>query len=200
MQNVKQQKQELRKKYKEKRRAVSHTQKLELDTSLCRNITDLACFKRAHTLLLFYPSFQEPDLLGVAREALKMGKKIAFPLCDTETRTMTFRYVTSFDELMAGSYSIPEPPADAPMYDGNANTVCVVPALSFDKDGYRLGYGGGYYDKFLKNFSGISIGAVYADFLCDALPRGYYDISVDILVSERGECLTNVRKNKGYFK
>ncbi|MBQ8410261.1 MAG: 5-formyltetrahydrofolate cyclo-ligase, partial [Ruminiclostridium sp.] len=64
-------------------------------------------------------------------------------------------------------------------------TVCITPALSFDNDGYRLGYGGGFYDRFFEKFDGISVGICYDSFI-GSVPKEEYDRSVDILVTESG--------------
>jgi len=64
------------------------------------------------------------------------------------------------------------------------NSVCIVPGLSFDYDGFRLGYGKGYYDRFLSGFDGDSIGLCYGECVCKRLPHGRYDRAVDVLVTE----------------
>lgn len=196
MTNKKQVKQELRQKYKQYRREISDGEKALLDSALCRNIIELASFRYADTVLMFYPTFREPNILDVATEALRRGKRIAFPVCNVESHTMTFKYVSSLDQLTRGSYSIPEPSESCENYKDSASTLCLVPALAFDRSGYRLGYGGGYYDRFLKNFSGTSLGIVYDRFICPELPVGYYDVTTDIIISERGKIITNADKNK----
>lgn len=196
MENKKQLKQELRQKYKQYRREITDDERALLDLALCRNITELASFRYAETVLMFYPTFREPNILDVAKEALRRGKRIAFPVCDVESHTMTFKYVSSLDELSRGSYSIPEPSEDCEAYGGEDSTLCLVPALAFDRSGYRLGYGGGYYDRFLKSFSGTSLGVIYDRFICPELPVGYYDVTTDIIISERGKVITNADKNK----
>lgn len=191
MPDIKEEKKALRALYKEKRRLIDADRKALLDKALCENILRLESFISSDTLLCFYPSFLEPDVLPIASEALKLGKALAFPLCDTATHTMTFRYVSSLDELKTGSYSIPEPPGSNRSYEGEANTLCLVPALTFDHNGYRLGYGGGYYDRFLSGFCGVSLGVVYEELVCRKLPHGYFDVKADIIITERGSILTN---------
>ena len=64
------------------------------------------------------------------------------------------------------------------------NTLCVVPALLFSRDGYRLGYGKGYYDRFLRSFNGTSVGLSYDELLCEYLPIDSHDISLNIIITE----------------
>ena len=196
MSDIKEEKRALRAKYKEKRRLISSDNKQNLDKTLCNAIIGLECFKRADTLLAFYPSFLEPDIRPVINEALLQNKKVAFPLCNVESHTMRFICVSSLDELRIGNYSIPEPPVDNEEYCAAANALCLVPALAFDKHGYRLGYGGGYYDRFLSDFNGTSVGMTYSEFINDSLPRGKFDIKTDIIISERGTIFINGGKNK----
>ncbi|MBQ7384706.1 MAG: 5-formyltetrahydrofolate cyclo-ligase [Clostridia bacterium] len=194
--NTKEEKKALRAEYRRLRVEISEERKKALDEKICREIISLACFRFADTLLTYYPIKGEIDLTPVTLEALARGKRVAYPVCDTESREMTFRYINSLSELCEGSYSIPEPPQSAPEFDGGEGSLCIVPAFAFDKDGYRLGYGGGYYDRFLKSFGGTSLGAVYSDFLTDELPRGYYDIAARVIVTERGSIITNAGKEK----
>jgi 5-formyltetrahydrofolate cyclo-ligase len=119
-------------------------------------------------------------------KALKLKKSIAFPISLTDSLTLDFRTVSSLDELESGAYGIKEPREDSPKAILSERTLCVVPALAFDKQGFRLGYGKGYYDRFLKNFQGVSIGLCKDDFLADSLPTDKNDIPVDILITDTG--------------
>ena len=82
--------------------------------------------------------------------------------------------------------SIPEPPSDLPTFEPKGHCVCIVPGLAFDKNGYRIGYGKGYYDRFLKDFNGTKIGLCRCDFLKDALPVNEFDHKVDMIITEKG--------------
>ena len=178
--------------FKEKRRSITNEKKAELDSGLCRSVLSLVEYGQADILLAFYPSFREPVIIPIIKKAFEDGKKVACPLCDTES----FIYVSSLDELVVGSYSIPEPPSNNEEYAGESNALCLVPALAFDREGYRLGYGGGYYDRFLCSFCGVSAGVTYSDLICDRLPHGEFDIKTDIIISERGTIFINGGKNK----
>ena len=194
--NVKELKKALRAEFKLQRNKIDPISKKELDAAICREIISLACFRFSDTILMYSAIGSEIDLTDVALEALKRGKKIAYPVCDTDSCTMTYKYVNDLSELILGSYSILEPEDKAPVFMGERNSLCIVPALSFDKSGFRLGYGKGYYDRFLKTFHGTSLGAVYNELLSDSLPHGYHDVATDIVVTERGSKLTNAGKEK----
>ena len=107
---------------------------------------------------------------------------------------MSYRAVSSLDELAPAAYGIPEPPEDAPVYDpakDSGSAICFVPGLVYDRMGYRVGYGKGFYDRYLSAFSGCKIGVVYSDYILKSVPRGRFDVKVDILLTEKGVKMTS---------
>ncbi len=128
--------------------------------------------------------------MQLINHCLRLGKKLACPRCNDMDGHMSFYYVNSSSCLQTGSYSILEPTGDClPVEEDvltDGKTVCIVPGLSFDSFGMRLGYGKGYYDRFLRSFGGRSIGLCYESFLSDRLPTAEHDIGVDIIITERG--------------
>lgn len=183
-----------RAKYKGLRREICGEKKARLDDAICNRIISLSSFRFADTVLIYSPIGSEIDVNKVARRALSLGKRVAFPVCDTSSREMTFKYISSLDELEIGAYSIPEPKADAECFMHIQHSLCIVPALAFDRFGFRLGYGGGYYDKFLKKFDGVTLGVCYEALIRDTLPAGVYDVPVDVIVTERRSIITNAKK------
>lgn len=111
---------------------------------------------------------------------------------------MDFHPVSRLSELTAGAYGIPEPSAHSPSLtaEETANALCVVPALSVAPSGYRLGYGGGYYDRFLRNFTGRTVCPVYRCMLTEELPFDRYDQRVDLIITEEGGIRTNGKKTE----
>lgn len=182
-------KKRLRTKILDRRRAIPEEEKRQLDEALCEALLRLPEFETCRLLLCYYPVRGEIDLLPLARHAWALGKQVAFPVSHTEDCTLTFHKVGSLDELVAGAYGIPEPRESVPHATDFTDALCLVPALSFDRDGYRLGYGKGYYDRFLSEFHGRSVGLVYSRFLRDRLPRNETDHAVDRILTEKGEPL-----------
>lgn len=180
-------KKELRAQFKQKRKELSEEIKKQRDSAICAHVVDLASFRYADYILMYAPMKYEIDIMPIAEAALKKGKKILFPRCDTQNHTMTYRFVGSPEELVPDAYGIMAPPEDAPIYDPAANgtALCLIPALSYDRYGYRIGYGGGYYDRFLIDFRGCRAGIIYSDFIMDKVPRGHFDHKVDILLTEK---------------
>jgi len=143
-------------------------------------------FISADTVLIFSPTRNEPDLIPVAIEAWSRGKLVAFPISQTGDCTLDFRIVSSMNELQAGAYGIYEPRNTATKATFTERTLCIVPALAVDKNGFRLGYGKGYYDRFLSSFKGVSVCALLSDFSCELLPHDEKDVPVDITIFETG--------------
>jgi 5-formyltetrahydrofolate cyclo-ligase len=116
---------------------------------------------------------------------------LACPVSNTGDNGMSFIAINSRAELVPGEYNILEPPGtnkrlEFPNSNGRALAICIVPCLAYDSYGYRIGYGKGYYDRFLSVFEGTKIGLCYSDFKLDRLPRGKYDIKLDVIITEKG--------------
>lgn len=193
MNMIRKEKDEIRAVYAEKRANMDAGEKRRRDEAVCRAALNLVSFRYAEYVLLYAATDNEIDIRTVAEEALARGKKIAYPRCDKETHTMQYHIVTSIDELYPDAYGIAEPPPENPIYDPArdlGSAVCFVPGLVYDKAGFRLGYGKGFYDRYLAAFSGCTIGVVYSDYILPVVPRGRYDVSVDILLTEKGVKMT----------
>lgn len=181
---------ELRKKYLEKRAALPIEVRAARDAKICRNILSSAAYRYADVLLMFYPMKGEVDVFPVMEAALAAGKRVAFPRCNAEDHSMIFYYVSSKEDFEKGAYGIMEPKTDLEAFEATSvnsqNVLCLVPAIVYDRRGYRVGYGGGYYDRFFGKTRPASIGVVYEEFILKTVPHGRYDITVDVVVSERG--------------
>ena len=153
---------------------------------LCNGIEALKEYKDADIILLYFPTRSEPDISALTDIARRDGKKIAFPISVTKDCTLDFRFISSPDELEIGAYGIREPRADAERATLSDRTLCIVPALAVDTDGYRLGYGKGYYDRFLSTFEGNAVVAIHSSLVCERLPRNDTDIPIKTIITETG--------------
>ncbi|MFA5561244.1 MAG: 5-formyltetrahydrofolate cyclo-ligase [Eubacteriales bacterium] len=192
--DVQTQKDRLRAECQRLRGNLTHSDKVRAEAAICNAIVTLPAFDGAHQLLAYYPVRGELSLLSVAGVALEAGKRVAFPACLDDGR-MVFRYVTALSQLRRGKYGIPEPPPEAPVFVPHPLTICLVPGLAFDRQGYRVGYGMGYYDRFLADFSGVSMGIVFKNCLFRDVPRSDDDRAVDIVVSETGLLVTPKKRS-----
>ena len=146
---------------------------------------------------MYFPCKDEVDIKSVIIQALNDGKKVALPKCRKEDRSMQFYFINSLNDLsQKGAFGIPEPSETLPVYNPASDTrpaVCIIPAIVYDKEGFRIGYGKGFYDRYLPSFSGTKIGLAYNDFIIDKVPRGKYDLSADVLITEKGITAINTK-------
>lgn len=183
-------KKELRKRLKEQRRSI--TDKSATDKKICSYLIRSDVFKNADTILFYAALDDEINIDECIDFALSQGKKAALPVCLDDNGNMKFYYINSLNDIKTGHFGVREPDInicrEVTDYNGS---ICIVPAIAYDKKGYRLGYGKGYYDRFLENYSFISVGLCYNDLVIDVLPTGKYDIPVDCIITEDG--ITTVR-------
>ena len=177
-------KNELRQKYRALRDSFGEEFINKASNSTSNNLQKIEEFVKADIVLLYYPTKNEISPLPLFEICLKMGKTVAFPVCQKESTTLMFKKVTSLDMFSPSSFGIFEPNEECEIIIPTEKTICITPALLFSKDGHRLGYGKGYYDRFLKDFNGISIGFSYSDCVLDFIPHDTYDIPLDMIITE----------------
>ncbi|MBE6718459.1 MAG: 5-formyltetrahydrofolate cyclo-ligase [Ruminococcaceae bacterium] len=184
--NIKEEKNKIRTEYKEKRKNVPSEQRVINDEKICKKLLSLSSYRFADTILLYSPLKNEIDTSAIVKDALSKGKRVAYPRC-IEGNEMVYHIITSEEQLISGKYGIKEPIETLPVYEnGQDNAICILPAIVYDKKGYRLGYGKGYYDRFLSKFKGIKIGLVYSGFVLDEIPKGKFDLKSDLIITEKG--------------
>ncbi len=187
-------KNELRQKYRALRDSFGEEFIEKVSQNTCKNLATSKEFINADTILLYYPIRNEISPLPLFEICLKMGKTVAFPVCQTENSTLIFKKVNSLDALARSIFGLSEPNDDCEAITPTEKTLCITPAIAFSRDGYRLGYGKGYYDRFLQNFNGISVGFSYSELVFDQIPHDKHDISLDMIITE-SEVLHIAQKN-----
>ena len=187
IEDIIQSKKEKRSFYRKKRKDISKAQKEMLDKMLFDRVISLKEFRESSVVLAYYPINDEINTIPIIEYALREGKRVALPISSTIDYTLTFHFISSFKEIKNGAYSIPEPSEDSEIFNKETKALCIVPGLIFDRTGNRLGYGKGFYDRFLSDFNGITVGLCYSDFLLDKLPIDENDRAVDIVVSDTEE-------------
>ena len=151
---------------------------------ICRLVQSLPAFRDAETVLCYLSAGSEVETRGILEACFRAGKRVALPRCYEDSR-MEFLPVTAVSQASELSrFGIAEPPHGEPLDPADAG-LCLVPALAFDKNGFRLGYGMGYYDRYLKRFSGTAVGLCYEDCLREALPVNQNDRPVHLIVTEQ---------------
>ena len=153
-----------------------------------RHLSELPALRGRSPVMVYAAIGEEVDLWPYAAQILKGGGEVAFPVALTRSKAIEPRLVGSRSDLAPGALGIPEPVAGRPVVPPECLRAVIVPGLAFDRDGYRVGYGGGYYDRFLPRLGpdAVKVGVVYGELLCDRLPRDEHDVPVDWVVTEAG--------------
>ncbi len=188
MSNIRDLKNRLRADVRAARETLSKEQKDSLDQAICKQFLSLASFRFSEILLAYYPLEEEINVLPLIKEALALGKQVALPRC-REDNLMDFYYITSLEDVTVGTFGIHEPKNTCEKYEFTETrpAIMLIPALAYDKFGYRLGYGRGFYDRYVNRFVGVKAGLCYRIFLKNSpLPRGRFDMAVDYVVTEKG--------------
>lgn len=175
-------KEELRKIYKTKRKNICNKQ--IKDKKICDIILNTEIYKKANQILIYYSKEEEINTIDIINRALKENKKVALPRCTNKKGEMQFYYINNLTDLIIGKYNIMEPKSYCKIIKENINSICLVPGYTFNKLGYRIGYGNAYYDNFLRNYRGQSIGLCYSDFLTLKNFNESHDIAVNYICSE----------------
>ena len=192
--DIREYKSELRKKIRRQREEMPPKQKALLDKMVLKNILKLRQYKSNDTILTYVSTKIEVDTFGLIRQALKDGKRVAVPRCIDNSREMDFYYITSIDQLEPRTFGVLEPIKEqCELLTDYSKGLCIIPGLVFDFDGYRLGYGKGYYDRFLSRFGGDTAGICYSSCGQWKLVHGFYDRRADLLVTEKYIRRTNQR-------
>ena len=182
------QKTALRAHFKEIRTSIPQEERWAADSEIMRRVCDLDAYKNAEAIFTYLSVNSEVETRGIIQQAWDDGKLVALPRTVPNSRDMEWYAVTSLEGLEEAIYGIWEPPENKEdLIDPckTSHALAIVPGLSFDELGYRLGYGGGYYDIFLMDFLGISLGLCRDISLSpDPLRLEATDVSVDIVVTE----------------
>ncbi|HJB96998.1 MAG TPA: 5-formyltetrahydrofolate cyclo-ligase [Candidatus Acutalibacter pullicola] len=162
-------------------------QREEKSRAVGDGVLALPAYQKARQVLLYLSKGSEVDTWEVFARAVAEGKEVYAPRCLDGEGTMGFFQVTSPQELLQGRFGLWEPdPRRCAPWRRREGALCLVPGIAFDRQGYRLGYGKGYYDRFLAVFSGTAAGLCFRELALERLPRGPQDRRVDVLVTEAG--------------
>jgi 5-formyltetrahydrofolate cyclo-ligase len=181
---------ELRRRCRQLRSAIPPDDRFCADEAIAAQVMASPSFEGADLLLTYLSFGAEVETRGIIGRAWADGKTVAIPRCVVGTRLMTWHRIDTFDGLSKSSLGVEEPADDeATFVNTDAPGVvalALVPGLAFDAHGFRLGYGGGFYDTFLAGFRGVSMGLCREAQLVDDLAAlgvvDIHDLPVNIVV------------------
>lgn len=174
-------KEELRYKYKIKRRYFQHSAREVADGAIADTL--LEAFGAFDSFLIYHSYGSEADTHALIERLLDCGKSVFLPRVNGKD-VVPVRYLGKADELVKNSYGIYEPKGQA--YNGQID-ICITPLLAVNSKGYRLGYGGGYYDRYFSSHPQVlKVGIGYFLQYTDEFIEEDGDVPLDIFVCERG--------------
>lgn len=191
MDTVSLEKQRLREERLAAREVLSEQERSVLDDRITQKLLATSEYAEATTVLTYVSVSSEVSTRMFIESALRDGKTVAVPRC-LPGHCLEFVAITSLDQLIAAPFGLLEPPKELPALTEEQMdaSICIVPALLVDAKGYRLGYGAGFYDRFLSTYPGKKICLAYQQSLSrTTLPHTAFDVAVDVVITE-SEVLT----------
>ena len=193
---IKEQKKQIRRKALACRNALTEPERERGKLLITERILGHQWYYLSDTILGFVSYGSEICTTEILESALQDGKNVYVP--KVEDGKMEFYRMFSLSELKNGYKKIPEPAGDTARYvfepEHAHKSLLLMPGSAFDPLGNRMGYGGGFYDRYLSSFSGCEIGVIYSDYILPVVPRGRFDVSVDTLLTEKDVKSVTVRK------
>ncbi|AJH80364.1 5-formyltetrahydrofolate cyclo-ligase [Bacillus cereus group sp. BC251] len=134
----------------------------------------------------------EVNTYPIIEKAWEEGKRVVVPKCNKETRTMSFRQISNFDQLETVYMNLREPiPALTEEVNADEIDLQIVPGVAYTERGERIGYGGGYYDRYLVHYKGKTLSLAYSFQMVEHIPVEPFDKNVEKIITEKGTMVKN---------
>ncbi|MGI6587357.1 MAG: 5-formyltetrahydrofolate cyclo-ligase [Peptococcia bacterium] len=180
-------KKDLRQEMLKKREKLSLIEVKKKSLQINKQLLLFPAYDSAKIILTYLPIKNEPDTLPLIKNAWRQKKEVLIPVTQTTYKSLILSKLESLKELTKGNYGILEPKQEflRPTTPHSVD-LCLLPGLAFDHNGYRLGYGGGYFDRFLSSLRSdcLTIALAYDFQILDTIPRAEHDIPIDIIITE----------------
>lgn len=172
-----------------KRAALGNDGNISLSRKIFKTLIDTEYYTNANTIMCYISFGSEINTHEFIKNCIKDGKRIVVPVTFHEPREIKPSQILSFDELEPGYFNILTPKKEFIRYiDPKEIDLIIVPGAVFDRNGYRIGFGGGYYDRFLGTKIDNKANKVSLAFdlqIIDQVPREEHDVPVDIIITEK---------------
>ena len=178
-------KQQLRAVMRARERQLSDRYRRESDQAIAAHLPAMPEYQAAGTIFCFVGTPHEIDTRPILENALAAGKRLCVPLC-TGPGMMELRQITTLSQLSPGAYGIPEPPEDAPTVSVDETDFAILPCLTCNHLGHRLGQGQGYYDRFLAHYRSGAVLLCREKLIREEIPLEPHDYPIPWVLTERG--------------
>lgn len=181
---MQQHKQSLRKQIRAEMQQMPEDYFHKAGQQMCRRVLESEDYRQANVVFCFVSHGKEPNTYPLLEQALADGKTLCVPLCKAPGE-MDAKVIRSLNELQPGAYGIPEPSEHAQTLLPSQIDLAVIPCLAASRDGKRLGKGGGYYDRFLANFTGQALLLCPEKLIQSDIPTELHDILLPNVITEK---------------
>lgn len=178
-------KKQLRKAIKEKRNTLDHDTCLSSDTAILETICTWDIYQKAEVIFCFVGTKDEINTKPILEDIFKRGKRVGVPKCIAKG-IMEVYEIHSLDDLVPGKYGILEPVDTCKKISPEEIDLALIPCLSCSMDGRRLGYGGGYYDRYLNQVTGTQAVLCRTALMCEDIPMEEHDRTMNFVICEEG--------------
>jgi len=178
----------LRKEILTKRKNIDIVEKEKMDRKICDKFYESKYYRDAKNIFIYISYDSEINTKEIINKALIDNKKIYVPRTEFKTRLMDAVEIISLDNLIESEYGILEPSIEEPHIEPNELDLIVVPGVAFDRNGGRIGYGAGFYDRYFKkiNKDNIKKMALAYDFqILEKIPMNEQDVPVSYIITEK---------------
>ena len=168
---------------KERRAAMSPDVRAEKSRSICKKLFEETA--EYSVIMAYAPKEPEVDTMPFIEELIAAGKTVVLPIIERETHTLRLSVIEDTKNLECSTFNVPEPVSAEIPISGCRVECVVLPMVGFDRRGNRLGYGAGYYDRFLEANPGVKkIGAAFSSQEAEMVPAEAFDVRMDEIVTE----------------
>lgn len=178
----------------EQMRALPPAYCRKADEAIYRHVAALPAYQTARTICVYVGMAHEIDTKPLIKRMLAEGKRVGVPLC-VGKGVMEMREIGGLDELQPGTWGILEPAPDAPLLQPDEIDLGLIPCVSGNEEGQRLGYGGGFYDAYLAKAPFLRVLLCRKAMMTAPIPLEPHDAMMDVVVSEDGAVYCSSHKN-----
>ncbi|MFE8702469.1 5-formyltetrahydrofolate cyclo-ligase [Cytobacillus sp. FJAT-54145] len=186
-------KKDLRKKLQSQLSSITKPQYEYLSYTISNNLFMNPVWQKSKVIGITISNPPEVDTFQIIRKAWEENKTVVIPKCDPKARVMNFRTLTAFNQLETVYSGLLEP-IEEMTKETNSNEIdlLVVPGLAFTREGYRLGFGGGYYDRYLGSYNGKTVSLAFHQQILDHIPVEEHDLPVSQIITDQESILIDV--------
>ncbi|MBP3968373.1 5-formyltetrahydrofolate cyclo-ligase [Bacillus sp. WL1] len=182
----------LRKQIIEHMNSLSKDRYTTLSEQIAFSLYEQKEWAEAKTIGITLSMENEVNTYPIIEKAWKEGKRVVVPKCNKETRTMSFRKISNFDQLETVYMNLREPiPALTEEVNADEIDLQIVPGVAYTERGERIGYGGGYYDRYLVHYKGKTLSLAYSFQMVEHIPVEPFDKNVEKIITEKGTMVKN---------